>query len=104
MDRVWPGGGLREVSAVRQAAGMGDAAKVIDWNGTDVPASIGDLLTGLPPGRYRVEVVPAEEDFELTLEQEEGIRAAMRQLDAGEGVPWETVHAELKARLDARPR
>jgi len=42
--------------------------------------------------------------FELTPEQEEGVRAAMRQLDAGEGVPWETVHAELTARLDARAR
>ena len=45
---------------------MGDAAKVIDWNGIDVPANMGDLLTGLPPGRYRLEVVPAEEVLAVT--------------------------------------
>lgn len=82
---------------------MGDAAKVIDWNGIDVPAGVGELFAGLPPGRYRIAVVP-DDGFELTPEQEEGLRAAMRQLDAGEGVPWETVHAELTARLDARAR
>ena len=41
---------------------------------------------------------------DLTPEQEEGLRAGLRQLDADEGVPWETVHAELTARLDAHAR
>lgn len=38
----------------------------------------------------------------LTPEQEEGIRLAMAQVERGETVPWETVRAELKARLSAR--
>lgn len=36
---------------------MGDAAKVIDWNGTDLPTE----LRLLPPGRYRLAMV-AEHD------------------------------------------
>ena len=66
---------------------------------------MGELLAELPPGRYRLAAVPDDGDgFELTPEQEEGIREAMRSLDAGEGVPWETVRAEIAARLDARTR
>jgi hypothetical protein len=36
---------------------MGDAAEVIDWNGTDVAS-----FAALPPGRYRVELVETEGD------------------------------------------
>jgi hypothetical protein len=32
---------------------MGDAAKVIDWNGTDLPAELREL----PPGRYHLAAV-----------------------------------------------
>ena len=81
---------------------MGDAAKVIDWNGTDVPADLGDVLAGLPPGRYRLEVVPAEDDeVELTAEQEEGILEAMRSLDAGRGIPIAEVDARLRGVIAA---
>ena len=81
---------------------MGDAAKVIDWNGTDVPADLGDVLAGLPPGRYRLEVVPAEDDeVELTAEQEEGILEAMRSLDAGRGIPLAEVDARLRGVIAA---
>ena len=76
---------------------MGDAATVIDWNGTDVPAE----LANVPPGRYRLVAVEAEGGFELSLEQEEGIRAAMRSLDAGHGVPLAAVDAELRAIIAA---
>ncbi len=76
---------------------MGDAAKVIEWNGTDVPADIRDVLAGLPPGRYRLEVVPAaEDDVELTPEGEAEIEAAMRQMDAGQGIPLAEVDAQLR--------
>ena len=76
---------------------MGDAAKVIEWNGTDVPADIRDVLAGLPPGRYRLEVVPAAEDeVELTPEGEAEIEAAMRQMDAGQGIPLAEVDAQLR--------
>jgi hypothetical protein len=76
---------------------MGDAAKVIEWNGTDVPADIRDVLAGLPPGRYRLEVVPAAEDeVALTPEGEAEIEAAMRQMDAGQGIPLAEVDAQLR--------
>ncbi len=41
---------------------MGDAARVNDWNGTDVPAE----FTALPPGCYRVELVEGADSDELT--------------------------------------
>ena len=82
---------------------MGDAAKVIDWNGTDVPADIADVLAQVPPGRYRLEAVTEGDGYELTPEQEAGIEAAIRSADAGRSVPWATVKAELDAKLAAYP-
>ena len=81
---------------------MGDAAKVIDWNGTDFPPE----LAALPPGRYRVELVEAcavcdGEAFDLTPEEEEGILAGMRSLDAGRGVPLAEVDARLRRIIEA---
>ena len=82
---------------------MGDAAKVIDWNGIDVPAGMGELFAELPPGRYRLEAVPDDEGdgSGLTAEEEEGIREGMRQLDAGEGVPLAVADARWQATIDA---
>lgn len=83
--------------------GMGDAVKVIDWNGTDVPAGVAEFLAGLPPGRYRLAAVPDNEGdcSDLTAEEEEGIREGMRQLDAGEGVPLAVADARWQATLAA---
>jgi len=80
---------------------MADAAKVIDWNGTDVPAGVGELLAGLPPGRYRIAAVPDEEAFELTPEQEAGIEAARQSAREGRVVAWDSVNAELKGMIAA---
>lgn len=80
---------------------MGDAAKVIDWNGTDLPTGLGELLASLPPGRYRVAAVPDDAPFELTLEQEAGIAAARRSVREGRVVAWESVNAELKGIIAA---
>jgi plasmid stabilization system protein ParE len=46
---------------------MGGAARVIDWNGTDVPAGVGELLAELPPGRYRLEAVRDDEGDRVEL-------------------------------------
>lgn len=85
---------------------MGDAARVIDWNGTDVPAGVVELLAELPPGRYRLAAVADDGDeFELTPEQEEGIRAGMRSIAAGRTVTIEEADARMRARIAAaRPR
>lgn len=81
---------------------MGDAAKVIDWNGTDVPASVGELLAELPPGRYRLEAVPADDDaVELTPEGEAAIEAAMGQARAGRTLSLAEVTARMDAKLSA---
>ncbi len=81
---------------------MGDAAKVIDWNGIDVPAGVGELLAELPPGRYRIAVVPEADDGpELTPELEAKVEAGIADIRAGRTVPWSTVKAELEARIAA---
>ena len=88
---------------------MGDAAKVIDWNGTDFP----EALAGVPPGRYRLEPVqgPADEpgdepgaepdDFELTPEIEAKIEAGLADLRAGRTVSLEEADARMRARIAA---
>ncbi len=76
---------------------MGDAAKVIHWNGTDTPEALRDL----PPGDYRVEAVADDDGYDLTPEQEAGIEAAMRSADAGRTVPFEEAMARMTAKLSA---
>ena len=83
---------------------MGDAARVIDWNGTDLPPELADACTRLPPGRYRVEfveVAEGDDGFELTPEQEAGIEAAIRSADAGQTVSFEEAMARMTAKLSA---
>jgi len=70
---------------------MGDAAKVIDWNGTDVP----ETLAALRPGRYRIEVVAEVDDQVLTPEMEAGIEAAMDEVAAGRAVSWDVARQEI---------
>lgn len=65
--------------------------RVVDWNGRDVPEG----LRSLPPGRYVVQQLDAAPP--LTDEEEEGLREAMRSLDAGEGRTLDEVRGGLGA-------
>ena len=67
--------------------------RVVDWNGKDVP----DGLRSLPPGRYVVE--PVEEAPPLTPDEEEGIRQAIRSLEAGQGRSLVQVRNTITAAL-----
>lgn len=76
---------------------MGDAAKLIDWNGIDVP----ETLAVLPPGRYRIELVE-DVTIDLPPQTQERIRAGIADVAAGRTVPWAQVDAELGQRIAAR--
>jgi hypothetical protein len=73
---------------------------VIEWDTTNMPAEVRALLPeglrGLPPGRYVVEALV--DDEELTPEEEAGLLQAMAELDAGQGIPWDDILANLKNR------
>ena len=74
-------------------------AIVITWDGTHLP----EELKQLPPGRYLVEPVENIENLEdLTPEEEAGIRLAMDQIDAGQGVPLEEAIRQIRSRVRAR--
>ena len=57
---------------------MSRTAKVVTWNGKDVPAELRDL----PAGRYVVEPVD-DEAPELTADEEAGIEAALESYRQG---------------------
>jgi hypothetical protein len=78
---------------------MGDAAKVIDWNGIDVPAGVGELLAELPPGRYRIAVVP--DDGLVSPEAEARILAARQSIAEGRGIPLAEVDTQLRGIIEA---
>ncbi len=68
-------------------------AHVLKWNGKDLP----DELRMLPAGDYvveRVDAAPALSD-----EQEEGLRAAMAEIDAGLAETPEDLRRHLEAVL-----
>jgi len=65
---------------------------VIHWDGTHVP----EELRKLPPGRYAIESV--EQVPSLTDEEEQGIAAALTQLDAGKGIPLADAVNEIRKR------
>jgi hypothetical protein len=67
----------------------------IDWDGTHLPKE----LRLLPPGTYVVQFV--EDIHELTPEEDAGIRAAMDDIEAGHGIPYEEVIRELRSRYPA---
>lgn len=71
---------------------------MIEWDGKNVPED----LRQLPPGRYLIG--PAYElwDEELTPEEEAGIRHAMDQIEAGQGVPLEEAMRQIRSRARAR--
>ena len=83
----------------RTLPGMSSAAKVIDWNGHDVP----EALRALPPGRYVFERVESAAEAGLTDEEQEGLRVGMAEIERGETVPWETIRDEHRSRVAARP-
>jgi hypothetical protein len=65
---------------------------VIEWDGTHLPAELRDL----PPGRYVIE--PMGSDDELTPEEEAGILEAIREIEAGKGIPWDEALRQLRSR------
>ena len=72
---------------------------MIEWDGKNVP----EALRELPPGRYLLG--PAYElwdDDELTPEEDAGIRLAMDQIDAGQGVPLEEAMRQIRSRIRSR--
>ena len=70
-------------------------ARIIDWDGTNVP----EELRQLPPGRYVVGSVESIEDLgDLTEEEDAGIRLAMKQIEAGEGTPVEDAIRDIRSR------
>lgn len=76
---------------------MGDAAKMIDWNGTDVAE-----FAALPPGRYRVELVePEDEDGLVSPETEARILAGRKSIAEGRGVSLAEADARWRATIEA---
>ena len=76
---------------------MGDAAKVIHWNGTDTP----EALRELPPGDYRVEAVTPDQLDGLPPAIQARIREGMADVAAGRTVPWAEVDEALGHRIAA---
>lgn len=62
---------------------------VIKWDGSHVP----EELQELPPGRYAIESIDQIET--MTEEEEAGILAGLRELDAGKGIPLSDVVREI---------
>lgn len=73
-------------------------ARLLDWNGKNIPAALREL----PPGRYVVESVDLVP--ELTAEEDEGLAVGLASLARGEGIPAEEVHSEMRAFVDAKAR
>lgn len=63
-------------------------SRIIDWDGSHLP----EELRELPPGRYVVEPLSSP----LTAQEEQGIREALEDLDAGRGIPLDDVFGELE--------
>jgi hypothetical protein len=68
-------------------------ARVLHWNGKDLPEELRDL----PAGRYAVEAV--DEVSPLSSEEDEGVRQALASLRAGSGRTIEQVRQTIDAVL-----
>jgi len=68
-------------------------ARVLHWNGKDIPEGLRDL----PAGTYVVEAV--DEAPTLTTEEEQGIAQALASLHAGSGRTKEQVRQTIDAFL-----
>lgn len=75
-------------------ADMSRTAKVVTWNGKDVPAELRDL----PAGRYVVEPID-EEAPALTPEEEAGIEAALESYRQGRVVDAKRARQIIDAAL-----
>jgi hypothetical protein len=58
-----------------------------------VRALLPEELRALPSGRYLVE--PLVDEEELTAEEELGLLQAIQEIEAGQGISWEQIRAEL---------
>ena len=75
-------------------AAMPRRARVVTWNGKDVPAELRDL----PAGRYVVE--PMDEDAPaLSPDEEAGIEAALESYRQGRGVDAKRAREIIDAAL-----
>jgi len=68
-------------------------ARVLHWNGKDLPEELRDL----PAGRYSVEAV--DELAPLSPEEDDGIRQALASLRAGNGRTIDQVRQTIDAVL-----
>ena len=68
-------------------------ARVVHWNGHDLP----EELSELPAGRYVLE--PVDDVPELTPDEEDGLIAALVSLRAGKGRSAEDVKAAVSRAL-----
>jgi hypothetical protein len=66
---------------------------MIEWDGTQVPKE----LKQLPPGRYVLTDAYLEDD-DLTPEEEEGIRLALDEVEAGDFVTLDEAMQQVRAR------
>lgn len=69
-------------------------SRVLHWNGKDVPPELRELR----PRSYIVAEY-AEDMAELPPGEEDAIRQGLAEIDRGESVPAEQVHAELRELL-----
>jgi hypothetical protein len=69
---------------------------VIRWDGKNLPRG----LEAVPPGEY--ELLPHQSQPSLSDEEERGIRAALRELDAGKGKSLSDVIREIRGRASGR--
>jgi hypothetical protein len=74
-----------ETRAVRK-----DRPRVIDWDGRNLPAEFREL----PPGQYVVE--PVDTPTGLSPEEEDGIIAALDELDTEGGLPLAEALREIR--------
>ncbi len=72
----------------RSSAIISCMARVLHWNGEDVPEELRDL----PAGRYVVESL--DDVPELTEDEEEGLRQALASLRAGNGRTVDEVRSD----------
>ena len=70
-------------------------ARVLHWNGKDLP----DELRELPAGRYVVESVDDVASLSPEEEEEEGLRQALASLRAGKGRTIDQVRQTIDAVL-----
>jgi len=74
--------------------GMSRTAKVVTWNGKDIPAELRDL----PAGRYVVEPVDDEAPA-LSPDEEAGIEAALKSYRQGRVIDAERARQIIDAAL-----